>query len=87
MSVMMLTRIIAIKDFKYGKQRIKRGDEFEPLGGKFDKQILDPTNKFVIYETAPETAPTEYPCPDCERTFSKPQGLAGHKRHCKGRKT
>lgn len=54
----------------------KPGDEYIPNGDKNEKTIIE---FFCRTEDVQENT-----CEKCGRSFEKPQGLAGHKRHCKG---
>lgn len=74
---------VAKKDFKYGGEIIKKGQTFAPLGGRWDKKIMNPENGMVFVREVEEPAAV-YSCDKCGREFSKPQGLSAHKRHCKG---
>jgi len=82
----MEIKYIVTRPFSYGDIQYERGMEFEPAGGKFDKQLLDPANRYVRVEQVVDVpAEPENKCTDCGREFTTPQGLAAHSRHCKAK--
>jgi hypothetical protein len=46
---------IVIKKFKYGDKLYRSGDIFEPAGGKWDDQIIDPDNGYTRLEVVKPT--------------------------------
>lgn len=70
---------IARKEFKYGEEYYKPGDEFIPTGGKWDSQIIDPSNKLITVREI-----LAHKCDACGKVFSSKQGLGAHTRFCKG---
>lgn len=59
---------------KRGFDDYKPGDEYIPTGDKNERTIIE----FFCY-----IEDVGYTC-ECGRSFEKPQGLAAHKRFCKG---
>lgn len=93
---------IVLKPFKYEVNGtttlLKRGDEFIPVGGKWDHILTDPEKHYVkIEDRKPEPKPKAkaktkpktkvktkvYKCEYCSKPFTSPQGRGAHKRFCK----
>lgn len=95
----MKKKYIVNREFKYGEpaRLLQPGDEFIPIGGKWDHVLTDPEKKYVRIEEVPEEKlkkkvtkkkatkkkPLKYKCDYCDRTFTSPQGKAAHQRACK----
>lgn len=89
----MTTKMICIKPFKYDGKKLKPGDEFIPVGGRFDHILTDPERRYIRIEQAgtrePVNKPKEAPpkqegfiC-SCGREFETDRGLKTHQRYCK----
>ena len=77
---------IVNREFKYDGKLLQPGEEFIPVGGKWDYKLTDPENKYVRIEKdklKKKAKKTEYQCDYCDRTFTTPQGKAAHMRFCK----
>ena len=82
--------MIVLRPFKYDGKLLQAGDEFIPVGGKWDERLSDPEGPYtktveVIPQKKKKAAPKkakkkEYKCDHCERTFGTPQGLGAHSR-------
>ncbi len=62
-----LIRYIARKPFKYDGKWLKAGDEWEPVGGRFDAQIIRNKQVVIDYLDEPEADDDESDAPKAAR--------------------
>ena len=53
----MTTKMIANTPFKYDGKQLEIGDEFIPVGGKWDHILTDPEKKYIRIEEVEEPKP------------------------------